>query len=44
MVPHTRRPAVKFVADYKKAVVELYGIDPKNNSDYSRIIIPCRSK
>lgn len=32
--------AVKFVADCKKAVVELYGIDPKNNSDYSRIISP----
>jgi aldehyde dehydrogenase (NAD+) len=30
----------KFVAECKKAVVELYGTDPKNNSDYSRIISP----
>jgi len=28
----------QFVAECKKAVVELYGPDPKNNSDYSRII------
>src|SRR5712664_1101864 len=27
-----------FVAECKKAVVELYGTDPKNNSDYSRVI------
>src|SRR5271163_3118994 len=27
-----------FVAECKKAVVVLYGIDPKNNSDYSRIV------
>lgn len=30
----------KFVAECKKAVVELYGADPKNNPDYSRIISP----
>ena len=30
--------AEQFVAECKKAVVELYGDDPKNNSDYSRII------
>ena len=30
--------AEKFVAECKKAVVELYGTDPKSNSDYSRII------
>jgi aldehyde dehydrogenase (NAD+) len=30
----------KFVAECKKALVELYGTDPKNNSDYSRIISP----
>ena len=29
-----------FVEACKKAVVELYGTDPKNNSDYSRIISP----
>ena len=29
-----------FVAECKKAVIELYGTDPKNNSDYSRIISP----
>jgi len=28
----------QFVAECKKAVVELYGSDPKNNPDYSRII------
>src|SRR5499427_7951154 len=28
----------EFVAECKKAVVELYGVDPKSNSDYSRII------
>ena len=30
--------AEEFVAQCKKAVVELYGADPKNNSDYSRVI------
>jgi aldehyde dehydrogenase (NAD+) len=30
--------AKQFVAEAKKAVVELYGKDPKNNPDYSRII------
>ena len=30
----------EFVAESKKAVIELYGTDPKNNSDYSRIISP----
>src|SRR3984893_16016309 len=30
--------AEAFVAECKKAVVDLYGRDPKNNSDYSRII------
>jgi aldehyde dehydrogenase (NAD+) len=30
----------KFVAECKKALIELYGTDPKNNSDYSRIISP----
>ena len=30
--------AEKFVAECKKTVVELYGVDPKSNSDYSRII------
>jgi aldehyde dehydrogenase (NAD+) len=30
--------AEEFVAECKKAVVELYGPDPKSNSDYSRII------
>ena len=32
--------AEEFAAECKKAVVELYGTDPKNNSDYSRIISP----
>src|SRR5262247_963918 len=32
--------AEKFLAECKKAVVELYGVDPKSNSDYSRIISP----
>jgi aldehyde dehydrogenase (NAD+) len=32
--------AEKFVQECKKAVVELYGKDPKSNSDYSRIISP----
>ena len=30
--------ADEFVAEAKKALVELYGKDPKNNSDYSRVI------
>jgi len=30
--------AEPFVAECKKVIVELYGADPKNNSDYSRII------
>jgi aldehyde dehydrogenase (NAD+) len=30
--------AEEFVAECKKAVVDLYGKDPKSNSDYSRII------
>jgi len=30
--------AAAFVAECKKAVVELYGADPKNNPDYSRVI------
>src|SRR5262245_50124644 len=32
--------AEQFVAECKKAIVELYGMDPKSNSDYSRIISP----
>src|SRR5580658_5709630 len=32
--------ADQFVAECKKAVVALYGADPKNNSDYSRVISP----
>jgi len=32
--------AAAFVAECKKAVVELYGVDPKNNPDYSRVISP----
>ena len=32
--------AEQFVAECKKAVVELYGTDPKNNPDYSRVISP----
>ncbi|MGD1025756.1 MAG: aldehyde dehydrogenase family protein [Candidatus Sulfotelmatobacter sp.] len=32
--------AEEFVADCKKAVVELYGTDPKSKPDYSRIISP----
>jgi aldehyde dehydrogenase (NAD+) len=32
--------ADEFVAECKKALVELYGTDPKSNSDYSRIISP----
>jgi aldehyde dehydrogenase (NAD+) len=30
----------RFVAECKKALVELYGTDPKRNPDYSRIITP----
>jgi aldehyde dehydrogenase (NAD+) len=30
--------AEDFVAECKRAVVELYGTDPKSNSDYSRVI------
>jgi aldehyde dehydrogenase (NAD+) len=30
--------AEQFVAECRKAVVELYGTDPKSNSDYSRVI------
>jgi aldehyde dehydrogenase (NAD+) len=30
--------AERFVAECKKAVVELYGPDPKSNSDYSRVM------
>src|SRR5215470_3528485 len=30
--------AEQFVAECKKAVVELYGLDPRSNSDYSRVI------
>src|SRR4029077_20431790 len=33
-----------FVAECKKAIVDLYGTDPKNNSDYSRIISPSAVK
>jgi aldehyde dehydrogenase (NAD+) len=33
-----------FVAECKKAVVDLYGTDPKSNSDYSRIISPSAVK
>ena len=32
--------AAAFVAECKKAVVELYGADPKSNPDYSRVISP----
>ncbi|MGB8888780.1 MAG: aldehyde dehydrogenase family protein [Candidatus Korobacteraceae bacterium] len=32
--------AEQFLAECKKAVVELYGADPKSNSDYSRVISP----
>ena len=32
--------AEQFVAECKKAVVELYGTDPKSNPDYSRVISP----
>jgi aldehyde dehydrogenase (NAD+) len=32
--------AEQFVAECKKAVVELYSAEPKSNSDYSRVISP----
>jgi aldehyde dehydrogenase (NAD+) len=32
--------AEEFVRECKKAVVELYGTDPKSNPDYSRVISP----
>jgi aldehyde dehydrogenase (NAD+) len=32
--------AEQFVAECKKAVIELYGVDPRSNSDYSRVISP----
>jgi aldehyde dehydrogenase (NAD+) len=32
--------AEQFVTECKKAVVELYGADPRNNPDYSRVISP----
>jgi aldehyde dehydrogenase (NAD+) len=36
---YVERSVVKeFVAECKRAVVELYGTDPKNNPDYSKII------
>jgi aldehyde dehydrogenase (NAD+) len=34
----------EFVAECRKAVVELYGADPKSNSDYSRVISPAAVK
>jgi aldehyde dehydrogenase (NAD+) len=36
--------AETFVAECKKAVVDLYGNEPKNNSDYSRIVDPSAVK
>jgi hypothetical protein len=33
-----------FVAECKQAVVDLYGTDPKSNSDYSRIVSPSAVK
>jgi aldehyde dehydrogenase (NAD+) len=36
--------AEAFVAECKKAVVDLYGTDPKSNSDYSRVISPAAVK
>ena len=32
--------AEQFVAECKKAVVALYGVDPRSNPDYSRVISP----
>ena len=36
--------AEAFVAECKKAVVDLYGTDPKSNSDYSLVISPAAVK
>lgn len=36
--------AEAFVTECKKAVVDLYGADPRNNSDYSRIVSPSAVK
>ena len=36
--------AEAFVTECKKAVVDLYGKDPKSNSDYSRIVSPSAVK
>jgi aldehyde dehydrogenase (NAD+) len=36
--------AEQFVAESRKAVVELYGVDPKSNPDYSRVISPAAVK
>src|SRR6266404_4535951 len=36
--------AEAFVIECKKAVVDLYGKDPKSNSDYSRIVSPAAVK
>jgi aldehyde dehydrogenase (NAD+) len=36
--------AEKFVTECMNAVVDLYGSDPKNNSDYSRIVNPSTVK
>lgn len=36
--------AETFVAECKKAVVDLYGNEPKNNTDYSRIVDPSTVK
>lgn len=36
--------ADRFVVECKKAVLELYGTNPKNNPDYSRIISPSAGK
>jgi aldehyde dehydrogenase (NAD+) len=36
--------AEAFVAECKKALVDLYGTDPKSNSDYSRVISPAAVK
>src|ERR1700740_3068130 len=33
-----RSVAAEFVAECKQAIIELYGADPKNNPDYSKII------
>jgi aldehyde dehydrogenase (NAD+) len=36
--------AEAFVAECKQAIVDLYGTDPKSNSDYSRIVSPSAVK